>query len=164
MVIQGIDIVGIYNFEFEYGDIIIIVLMNFVDQNFNFDFKVYFNNEVIYDFLNGMLVICGVLFVKYVMDDMLFIVCMNYFGGYLNFEGSNQVFVIQIFEFEVMFDLEGIYFISEMLFVLVGVCNLFDNYLDVGEIGEICCGCIYCFDFIVDWQGGYYYMCFNMSF
>ena len=163
-VTQGIDIVGTYNFESEYGDTTITASMNFADQNFNSDPKVYFNNEAIYDFLNGTPATRGVLSVKHAMDDMSFTARMNYFGGYSNSEGSNQVSAIQIFEPEVMFDLEGTYFISEMLSVSAGARNLFDNYPDAGEIGETCCGRIYRSDSIVDWQGGYYYMRLNMSF
>ncbi|MEC9260904.1 MAG: TonB-dependent receptor [Pseudomonadota bacterium] len=163
-VTQGIDIVGTYNFESEYGDTTITASMNFADQNFNSDPQVYFNNEAIYDFLNGTPATRGVLSVKHAMDDMSFTARMNYFGGYSNSDGGSQVSAIQIFEPEVMFDLEGTYFISEMLSVSAGARNLFDNYPDAGEIGETCCGRIYRSDSIVDWQGGYYYMRLNMSF
>ncbi|WP_296048247.1 TonB-dependent siderophore receptor [uncultured Alteromonas sp.] len=163
-VTQGIDIVGTYNFESEYGDTTITASMNFADQNFNSDPKVYFNNEAIYDFLNGTPATRGVLSVKHAMDDMSFTARMNYFGGYSNSDGASQLSAIQIFEPEVMFDLEGTYFISEMLSVSAGARNLFDNYPDAGEIGETCCGRIYRSDSIVDWQGGYYYMRLNMSF
>ena len=163
-VTQGIDIVGTYNFESEYGDTTITASMNFADQNFNSDPQVYFNNEAIYDFLNGTPATRGVLSLKHAMDDMSFTARMNYFGGYSNSDGGSQVSAIQIFEPEVMFDLEGTYFISEMLSVSAGARNLFDNYPDAGEIGETCCGRIYRSDSIVDWQGGYYYMRLNMSF
>ena len=164
-VTQGIDIVGTYNFESEYGDTTITASMNFADQNFNSDPQVYFNNEAIYDFLNGTPATRGVLSVKHAMDDMSFTARMNYFGGYSNSESDDGVVsAIQIFEPEVMFDLEGTYFISEMLSVSAGARNLFDNYPDAGEIGETCCGRIYRSDSIVDWQGGYYYMRLNMSF
>ncbi len=163
-VTQGIDIVGTYNFESEYGDTTITASMNFADQNFNSDPQVYFNNEAIYDFLNGTPATRGVLSLKHAMDDMSFTARMNYFGGYSNSDGGGQVSAIQIFEPEVMFDLEGTYFISEMLSVSAGARNLFDNYPDAGEIGETCCGRIYRSDSIVDWQGGYYYMRLNMSF
>ena len=163
-VTQGIDIVGTYNFESEYGDTTITASMNFADQNFNSDPQVYFNNEAIYDFLNGTPATRSVLSLKHAMDDMSFTARMNYFGGYSNSDGGSQVSAIQIFEPEVMFDLEGTYFISEMLSVSAGARNLFDNYPDAGEIGETCCGRIYRSDSIVDWQGGYYYMRLNMSF
>lgn len=163
-VTQGIDIVGTYNFESEYGDTTITASMNFADQNFNSDPQVYFNNEANYDFLNGTPATRGVLSVKHAMEDMSFTARMNYFGGYSNSDGGSTVSAIQIFEPEVMFDLEGTYFISEMLSVSAGARNLFDNYPDAGEIGETCCGRIYRSDSIVDWQGGYYYARLNYSF
>lgn len=141
------------------GDIMIMVLFNYGINEFDGDLGDLFNLEDCFDFENGILSICGVVFVKYLMDDFSVIVCLSYYGFYENLNGIeiNEVgeFIgvvqIQEFDFEYMFDLEGIYFINEILLVFLGVCNLFDNYFDLGIIGEICCGCIYCLDFIVDW-------------
>lgn len=162
-VTQGIDIVATYNFESEYGDTTITGSMNYGMQKFNSDPKVYFNNEAIYDFLNGTPTTRGVLSVKHAMDDMSFTARMNYFGGYSNSDGAGTVSAIQIFEPEVMFDLEGTYYVTETMSVSVGARNLFDNYPDEGDF-EAGQGRIYRSDSIVDWQGGYYYARFNYSF
>ncbi|MDC8832420.1 TonB-dependent receptor plug domain-containing protein [Alteromonas gilva] len=163
-VTQGVDIVATYNFESEAGDTTITGSMNYGTQKFNSDPQVYFNNEAVYDFLNGLPETRGVLSVKHAYEDMSFTARMNYFGGYSNSEGGSTVSAIQIFEPEFMFDLEGTYFLTDTLSLSAGVRNLFDNYPDPGEIGETCCGRIYRSDSIVDWQGGFYYMKLNASF
>ena len=99
------------------------------------------------------------------MDDFSVTGRVSYYGGYENAQNSTLE-VIQEWDAEYMFDLEGTYFINETLSVSLGARNLFDNYPDPGSdaMGETCCGRIYRSDSIVDWQGGYYYMKLNASF
>ena len=164
-VTEGVDVVATYSMESEYGDTTFTASFNYGTNEFDSnpaDFGI--NAEDQFDFENGTPDTRGVFSVKHAMDDFAVTARLNYFGSYENSDGGSTVSVVQEFDPEYMFDLEGTYFISEMLSVSAGARNLFDNYPDAGEIGETCCGRIYRSDSIVDWQGGYYYMRLNMSF
>ncbi|MFS1702205.1 TonB-dependent receptor plug domain-containing protein [Alteromonas sp. AMM-1] len=164
-VTEGVDIVATYSMESEYGDTMITASFNYGTNEFDGDPGDLFNAEDRFDFENGTPETRGVFSVKHTMDDFSVTGRVSYYGGYEN-AASSSLAVIQEWDPEYMFDLEGTYFINETLSVSLGARNLFDNYPDPGTdaMGETCCGRIYRSDSIVDWQGGYYYMKLNATF
>ena len=164
-VTEGVDVVATYSMESELGDTMITASFNYGTNEFDGDPGDLFNAEDRFDFENGTPETRGVFSVKHSMDDFSVTGRVSYYGGYENAQNSTLE-VIQEWDAEYMFDLEGTYFINETLSVSLGARNLFDNYPDPGSdaMGETCCGRIYRSDSIVDWQGGYYYMKLNASF
>ena len=164
-VTEGVDVVATYSMESELGDTMITASFNYGTNEFDGDPGDLFNAEDRFDFENGTPETRGVFSVKHSMDDFSVTGRVSYYGGYENAQNSTLE-VIQEWDAEYMFDLEGTYFINETLSVSLGARNLFDNYPDPGSdaMGETCCGRIYRSDSIVDWQGGYYYMKLNATF
>ena len=164
-VTEGVDVVATYSMESELGDTMITASFNYGTNEFDGDPGDLFNAEDRFDFENGTPETRGVFSVKHSMDDFSVTGRVSYYGGYEN-AASSSLDVIQEWDAEYMFDLEGTYFINETLSVSLGARNLFDNYPDPGSdaMGETCCGRIYRSDSIVDWQGGYYYMKLNATF
>lgn len=164
-VTEGVDVVATYSMESELGDTMFTASFNYGTNEFDGDPGDLFNAEDRFDFENGTPETRGVFSVKHSMDDFSVTGRLSYYGGYENAQNSSLE-VIQEWDAEYMFDLEGTYFINETLSVSLGARNLFDNYPDPGSdaMGETCCGRIYRSDSIVDWQGGYYYMKLNATF
>ncbi|RDV28902.1 TonB-dependent receptor [Alteromonas aestuariivivens] len=165
-VTEGLDVVGTYSMESDFGDTVFTASFNYGTNEFDGDPGSQFNLEDRFDFENGIPSTRGVFSVKHSMDDFSVLARLSYYGSYENSDGiitdeetgtPISVRSIQKFDPEYMFDVEGTYHISEMLSLSVGVRNLFDNYPQADTIGEACCGRIYRSDSIVDWQGGYYY-------
>lgn len=162
-VTEGVDVVGTYALQSDFGDTMFTASINYNTQEFDSDPSEYFNTEDQFDFENGLPEMRGVFSVKHSYEDWMVTTRLSYYGEYENANDSSLE-TIQTFGSEFLFDVEGAYQINDMYTVSVGVRNLFDSYPDPGTMGETCCGRIYRSDSVVDWQGGYYYAKFIANF
>ncbi|GAC15724.1 TonB-dependent receptor plug domain-containing protein [Aliiglaciecola lipolytica] len=162
-VTEGVDVVGTYALQSDFGDTMFTASINYNTQEFDSDPSEYFNTEDQFDFENGLPEMRGVFSVKHSYEDWMVTTRLSYYGEYENANDS-PLETIQTFGSEFLFDVEGAYQINDMYTVSVGVRNLFDSYPDPGTMGETCCGRIYRSDSVVDWQGGYYYAKFIANF
>ena len=157
---QGVDVVLTYTQDWgANGTTAFSGALNWNETEFDSEVGELFNAESTYDFENFPLQWRANLSATHMIGKFTIIGRANIFGPYENSDSGGANGNIQEFGEEVLFDLEGIYDVTDTISVALGARNLFDEYPDEADpaIGDSCCGRIYLSASEVDWQGGFYY-------
>jgi iron complex outermembrane receptor protein len=149
---KGVDIVATMPFEFDNSSGKLTASMNYNKAEYRSDVA-FFTAEDKYDFLNIEPNTRWILTYNHYMGNLALMGRLSYYGESDNSNGS----VIQNLDAVTFLDLEASYQVTEQLRVMLGGRNLTDEYPEVDEIGDYCCGRIYSSGTTVDWQGAYYY-------
>jgi iron complex outermembrane receptor protein len=91
------------------------------------------------------------------MGDLSLMGRLSYFGEADNQNGSGANPDFQQWDAVTFLDLEAAYQVTEQVKVMLGGRNVTDEYPDIDELGDDCCGRLYDSGATVDWQGAYYY-------
>ncbi|MFV8819774.1 TonB-dependent receptor plug domain-containing protein [Haliea sp. E17] len=164
-VTEGVDIVATY--PLDWGNAGMTTLTGSVNLNtseFDSDPSEYLNDEDQFDFENIDPSWRGVLTARHEVGQFSLMARANLYGSYENANGNGESQVTQKYDPLVLFDLEGAYRFNDMFSLAIGGRNVFDEYPDKDEIGDMCCGALYQSNATVSWQGSYYYARLNMDF
>ena len=149
---KGVDVVATMPFEFDNSSGKLTASMNYNKAEYESEVA-FFSAEDKYDFLNIEPNTRWILTYNHYMGDLSLMGRLSYYGESDNSNGS----VIQNLDAVTFLDLEASYQVTEQLRVMLGGRNITDEYPEVDEIGDYCCGRIYSSGTTVDWQGAYYY-------
>ncbi len=157
---KGVDVVMTYAQDWgTSGTTTFTGAFNWNETEFDSEVGELFNAESTYDFENFPIQWRANLTATHNLDKFTVVARANVFGPYENSDSGGANGNIQEFGEEVLFDLEGIYDVNDVISLAIGARNIFDEYPDEADpaIGDSCCGRIYLSASEVDWQGGFYY-------
>ena len=158
---QGVDVVATYPLAWSDSQVTnLTASVNYNKSEFASDPSAYLNEEDQLDFENFQPKFRGAVTAMHDIGPVALMARANWYGSYENFNGG----AVQEFDPVVQVDLEGKYHISEATNVSLGGRNIFDEYPEMDQLGDYCCGAKYPSDTVVDWQGSFYYMSLNHNF
>ena len=154
---RGVDVVATMPFDFENSSGKLTASMNYNKTKFESEVTQYFSNEDKFDFLNNTPNTRWILTYNHYMGDLSLMARLSYFGEADNQNGSGANPDFQQWDAVTFLDLEAAYQVTEQVKVMLGGRNVTDEYPDIDELGDDCCGRLYDSGATVDWQGAYYY-------
>ena len=158
---QGVDVVATYPLAWSDSQVTnLTASLNYNKSEFASDPSEYLNEEDQFDFENFQPKFRGAVTAMHEIGPVALMARANWYGSYENFNGGE----VQEFDPVVQVDLEGKYHLTEATNVSLGGRNIFDEYPEMDQIGDYCCGAKYPSDTVVDWQGSFYYMSLNHNF
>ena len=162
---QGVDLVASYPLTWANDSATnITASMNYNKSEFASDPSAYLNDEDMYDFENFDPTLRGAVTATHDFGALSLMARANWYGSYKNSQDTDDGLIYQAYEPVVQVDLEGKYHITDNTNVSVGGRNIFDEYPEMDELGDYCCGALYASDTVVDWQGSFYYMSLSHNF
>ncbi|WP_299594801.1 TonB-dependent siderophore receptor [uncultured Microbulbifer sp.] len=158
---QGVDVVATYPLSWSDTQVTnLTASVNYNKSEFASDPSAYLNEEDQFDFENFQPKLRGAVTAMHDIGPVSLMARANWYGSYENFNADQ----VQEFDPVVQVDLEGKYHITDSTNVSLGGRNIFDEYPELDQIGDYCCGARYPSDTVVDWQGSFYYMSLNHTF
>jgi iron complex outermembrane receptor protein len=153
---RGVDVVATMPFDFENSSGKLTASLNYNKTKFESEVSRFFNSEDKFDFLNNTPNTRWILTYNHYMGDLSLMARLSYFGEADNQNGSDDP-GFQQWDAVTFIDLEAAYQVTEQVKVMLGGRNVTDEYPDIDELGDDCCGRLYDSGATVDWQGAYYY-------
>jgi iron complex outermembrane receptor protein len=153
---RGVDVVATMPFDFENSSGKLTASLNYNKTKFESEVSRFFNSEDKFDFLNNTPNTRWILTYNHYMGDLSLMARLSYFGEADNQNGSDDP-DFQQWDAVTFIDLEAAYQVTEQVKVMLGGRNVTDEYPDIDELGDDCCGRLYDSGATVDWQGAYYY-------
>lgn len=158
---SGVDVVATYPIEWASGSTTnLAASINYNKSEFSSDPSEFLNEEDQFDFENNEPDWRTVITASHDFGQFSVLGRANVYGSYENFNAGQ----VQKFSPIALVDLEGTYHINDSVSVSIGGRNVTDEYPELDEIGDFCCGRTYSSATAVSWQGGYYYLKLNAAF
>ncbi|MCH8173894.1 MAG: TonB-dependent receptor [Proteobacteria bacterium] len=155
---QGVDLVATLPVTWDNaGRTTFTVSMSYNKKDFESDPSAFRNAEARADYVNFNSNLRGVFSARHDIGNLTLVGRLNYYGEAENSNTGGDPLRKQTYDALWFADIEAQYQINDMFRISGGGRNIFDEFPDKGQIGDVCCGRVFHSGLQPDWHGAYYY-------